>query len=170
MAHLALKNDQVAQVYGIDGVKKSLEVFASDHPELGIKETASSSKMNRFVGNGITLLNGDFFTLTSEDTDGRFEAIFDRASLVAIDPPLRKDYVKVMSNVIAPGGRILLVVLERADDKGPPFSVDEATVRALYESEDWVESVRKLEEDGEKKFNENEARGFQSRYFLIQAK
>jgi len=164
MAHLALRNDQVSHVCGIDGVKKSLEEFCSENPALEIKEdTKATSKMSHFVGNKITLLQGDFFTLTEQDTEGKFEAIFDRGSLVAIDPSLRQDYVQIMSKVIAPGGRILLVVVVRDDDQGPPFHLSESTLKELYESQDWVESVQPLEGDFAEK-------GFACQYYLIQAK
>jgi hypothetical protein len=44
-------------------------------------------------GKKITLLTGDFFDLDETVTGGRFEAIVDRASLVAIQPTLREAYV-----------------------------------------------------------------------------
>jgi thiopurine S-methyltransferase len=105
------------------------------------------------VGDKVLLLKGDFFDLDEIATDGRFDAVFDRASLVAIDPTLRTDYVQVMRKLIRPGGKILLVVIERMsgneeEDKtaGPPFSVPEAQVRALYETQAWVKAVTLLEE------------------------
>jgi thiopurine S-methyltransferase len=124
-------------------------------------------------GKKITLLTGDFFDLDETVTGGRFEAIVDRASLVAIQPTLREVYVQIMSKVIKAGGNILLVTIERrsgtdADMSGPPFSVPEAEVRRLYENQDWVESVTLLEDQGE--MARNEGTTMASLYFLIQAK
>lgn len=82
-----------------------------------------------------------------------FDTIYDRASMVAIKPTLRNDYVTLMGELLRPGGVILLVSLDRrkttsvaAKEDGPPFSMDEGEVRRLYESQEWVESVTLLEE------------------------
>jgi len=82
-----------------------------------------------------------------------FDTIYDRASMVAIKPNLRNDYVTLMGELLRPGGVILLVSLDRrntmsvvAKEDGPPFSIDEGEVRRLYESQEWVESVTLLEE------------------------
>ena len=119
------------------------------------------------------ILEGDFFQLDEIVTDGRFQAIFDRGSLVAIDPTLRSAYVTVMSKLMAPKGRILLVVIERQsgtdeDLTGPPFSVSEAEVHRLYGEQPWVESITLLDDNGEKERNQGTNR--RSLYFLIQAK
>lgn len=86
-------------------------------------------------------------------TEYLFDTIFDRASIVAIKPSLRKDYVTLMGELLRPGGAILLVSLDRrktttdaAKLDGPPFSVNEEEIRKLYESQQWVESVTVLEE------------------------
>jgi thiopurine S-methyltransferase len=173
MAFLS-KREGVAEVVGVDGVRKALEEFGTENPDLKIKPVSSQNgKHERLEGTKITLLKGDFFDLDEETTNGRFEAIIDRASLVAIQPTLREDYVEVMSKLIQPGGKILLVVIERksgteADKDGPPFSVPEAEVRRLYEGQDWVKSVTLIDDNGGKV--ENQSTSFVSLYFLIQAK
>jgi thiopurine S-methyltransferase len=173
MAFLS-KREGVAQVVGVDGVRKALEEFGTENPDLNMKPAASQNgKHERLEGTKITLLKGDFFDLDEEATNGRFEAIVDRASLVAIQPTLREDYVEVMSKLIQPGGKILLVVIERktgteGDKDGPPFSVPEAEVRRLYEGQEWVDSVTLLDGNGEKV--ENQSTPMASLYFLIQAK
>jgi SAM-dependent methyltransferase len=173
LARAAATTSGVAQVVGNDGVLKSLETFAAENIDLEItlEEETTDSKTRRFVGNSILLVQGDFFELDERATDGRFEAIFDRASLVAINPSLRNEYVQVLSRLIKPGGRILLVVIERTGgdlEAGPPYSVSEAQVRALYEGKDWIESVTLLEDNGEETANVD--RDMRSLFFLIQAK
>ena len=152
-----------------------MPLVSNEHPDLEIQPPLSDEgdAYEKFVGKRITLLKGDFFDLDETATDGRFEAIFDRASLVAIDPSLREDYVKVMSRMIHPGGKILLVAIEKQsgteeDKKGPPFSLPEGEVRRLYEGQDWVESVTLLEDQGEKARNAGTT--MNSLFFLIQAK
>jgi len=102
--------------------------------------------------------------------------------MVAIDPSLREEYVQTISKVIKPGGKILLVTIERrtgteeAVKKGPPFSISEAEVRRLYESQDWVETVTLLEEVDEFEQKPEQKQRFEGLtsmyelYFLVETK
>jgi thiopurine S-methyltransferase len=148
MAYFA-KQNFVHEVVGVDGIQKALDVFAQEHAELNLQPAEAVGQYDRLSGNKITLLKGDFFELDEATTNGRFDAIFDRGSMVAIQPALREDYVQTISRLMAPGGRILLVTIERRsgteeDKTGPPFSISEAEVRQLYEGQTWVESVSLL--------------------------
>lgn len=146
MAFLS-RHERVQQVVGVEGIEKALVEFAQEHPTLQIKEqqeapTESSGAFSVFQGNNIMLLKGDFFQLTEQNLGGKVDAVFDRGSLVAIQPDMREAYVKVMQSLMARGGKILLVALEHQEGKGPPFAVDEAEVRRLYQ--DWAESIEQL--------------------------
>jgi thiopurine S-methyltransferase len=155
LAYLA-GHESTAQVVGLDGVRKALDEFCQEHEDLGIKPNSiiqsSAVAFDRLSGKKITLLKGDYFAVTDEATDGKFDAVLDRASLVAIDPSLRDAYVETLGRLLKPGAKILLVTLDRrtgdeeAIKQGPPFSVSEETVRALYEGKEWVKSVTFLEE------------------------
>lgn len=91
---------------------------------------------------GITLYCGDFFALDAADLAG-VTAVYDRASLIALPPPMRPDYARHLRQLLAPGTRTLLVAIEYAQHEmdGPPFSVPEAEVRALYQGACAVERV-----------------------------
>jgi hypothetical protein len=82
-------------------------------PTSEIKPVESSDMFERFVGKKTTLLKGEFFALDSDAAGGKFDSVWDRGSMVAIDPRLRESYVNVMKNLLKPGGTILLVTLER---------------------------------------------------------
>jgi thiopurine S-methyltransferase len=114
----------------------------------------------------------------------RFDAVWDRASIIAIEPHLREKYVETMSRVIRPGGTLLVSTLDRRTgtdegrNSGPPFSVPEAEVRRLYEGQDWVESVTLVEEtdqfakspaDGER-FSSSGRTSMYNLLFVIKAK
>jgi len=94
----------------------------------------------------------DFFQLEKGSFAERADAVWDRASLVAIAPAKRSEYVTVIGKLIKPGGKILLATVdkregnEEARKAGPPYSVDESAVRALYEDAAWVESVELVAE------------------------
>jgi thiopurine S-methyltransferase len=154
MAYLArpTPSSSTVKVVGLDGIRVALEEFIEEHPDLKISTDAippsDGLPFERFQGSddgNISLWKGDYFDLeTSEkalDSIGTFRAIYDRASIVAIEPKLRSKYVGILDKLLRPGGRILLVALERvaseenpsAATQGPPFSVPESTVRELFE-------------------------------------
>jgi thiopurine S-methyltransferase len=64
--------------------------------------------------------------------------VFDRAALVALPPDLRRRYVDEVYSLLTQGCRGLLITLEYPphEKQGPPFAVDEAEVRDLYDR-DW---------------------------------
>lgn len=176
MAYLS-SNAKVSHVVGIDIIKKAAEEFAEDHPALSLKEYQpdesscdATSSGSVFHGDDTTIIVGDLFNLLQMENKDRakyitsgstvsteesylFDSIYDRASMVAIDPSLRNDYATYMGDILRPGGVILLVTLDRrkvandaAKKDGPPFSINESEVRQLYESQDWVDTVELLEE------------------------
>ncbi len=152
MAYLANHNS-VRDVVGVEGIRKALEEYAEEQPALEIASIEGSvDAFERFVGKKTTLLKGDFFGLDAGATGGQFDSVWDRGSMVAIDPTLRVDYVNVMKKLLKPGGTILLSALERRTGTeeglqlGPPFTLSDEAVRGLYESQDWVKSVTLLEE------------------------
>ena len=136
----------------------------------------NNTNFEHWVGKKISLHVGDFFSLKTTDSsssssllllgggDGSskskekdkkelFDAVFDRGSLVAIDPHMRKEYISIIGNLIAPGGRILLVTLEKqgteedAIKKGPPYSISEENVQTLFQFSDWVDTIEVLERE-----------------------
>ena len=188
MAFLA-NHASISQVVGIDGIRKALTAFAEENPNLEIQTTETTPADNandvveRFHGKNIELLRGDLFDLDDEVTNGKFDMILDRASIVAIQPNLRQKYVETMGKLVKPGGKVLLVTLDRrtgTDESrkaGPPFSVDEKEVRRLYENCEWVEEVTLVDEYDEFQDEGTKARmgsqGLESLFelcFIVKAK
>ena len=81
----------------------------------------------------IEIFQGDFFELQPSDLDDATD-IFDRASLVALPVDMRQRYADKMAELQKPGVRTLLVALtfDSSEMNGPPFSVTEDEVNALY--------------------------------------
>lgn len=165
------KHDGVQEVVGCDGIRKALLDFVQENSHLNIREVisdkgeeeqetngnhdliASSEPFEKFVGDKITLLKGDYFDLNLDVMEGKlFDGILDRASMVAIQPDLREQYVEILGNLIQPGGTILLITIDRREgteegkSAGPPFSINDDEVQRLFGSLDWVESIEKVEE------------------------
>lgn len=153
MEYLA-RQRKVAEVVGVDGIRIAIEEFAKEHPDLEVQPVDdggknSSSGFGKWKGESITLLSGDFFDLDVTDVGGTVDAVWDRAAMVAIQPNLREQYVEKLGLLLSkPEGRIILSTYVRpnGDTKtGPPFSIDEAEVRRLFEGQTWVESVELLD-------------------------
>lgn len=78
----------------------------------------------------LSIYTGDLFTAPIKPVD----IVYDRASLVALPPEMRVDYANRIKSLLNPGGRILLVSLDYPQHEmaGPPFSVAEQEIHALY--------------------------------------
>lgn len=82
---------------------------------------------------GVTMVCADYFTLRSEQV-GTFDAIYDRAAMVAIDPADRGRYVATCRALLREGAPMLLVAFsyDQTRANGPPWSIDRAAVDALF--------------------------------------
>lgn len=88
----------------------------------------------RYSADNVELLVGDFFALTAEDLQ-EVAGVYDRASLVALPQDMRRDYVNVLAEILPATAQILLITFEYrlGDREGPPFSIDIAAVKSLFE-------------------------------------
>ncbi len=75
----------------------------------------------------LTLWRGDYFSLPPAVLNA-MDAVYDRAALIALPPPLRVDYLAKQQKELRPGTPILLVTLDFQRDpvlcegyQGPPF-------------------------------------------------
>jgi len=78
---------------------------------------------------------------------GTVDAAYDRAALVALPPAMREAYAVSMGRLLTAGARALLVAFEYPQELkgGPPFSVDAAEIRRLFEPAFEVEQVERLD-------------------------
>ncbi len=102
-------------------------------------------------GEGMRLLCGDIFALDASHT-ADVAAVYDRAALIALPPEMRRRYVEHLLSLLAAEVPTLLLNFEYPADEidGPPFSVDEAEVRALFSGQRRVtrlESLERLEDE-----------------------
>lgn len=98
--------------------------------------TATTYQQGKFTVSEIDdlrILCGDFFDLTANDL-ADVDAVFDRASLVALPSEMRTAYAKHMRDLLALGTKILLVAFDypQHEMSGPPFCVPITEVHALY--------------------------------------
>ena len=127
-----------AQGYRVLGVELSPLAIEQFFAEQGVTPQVRASRYGRHYRAGdIELICGDAFGLDA-DALADCAAVYDRAALIALPPPLRIRYVRELYAQLPADCRALLITLEypQHEMKGPPFSVLEDEVRELYER-DW---------------------------------
>lgn len=76
---------------------------------------------------------GDFFKLESQQI-GPIDVVYDRASLIALPPEMRSQYVQKLLELTGPVPQFLITLsYDQGQMQGPPFSVEHAEVNELYE-------------------------------------
>ena len=105
-----------------------------------IPEIKKNSPYNAYSHQGLKILQGNFFDLNLEVEDS-FQAVFDRASLVAIPEELRPDYVHGLTDLMGAGSRLLLICVDYDPSKmsGPPYSVSQNEVKNLFSKKGTLE-------------------------------
>ena len=123
-----------AQGYRVLGVELSQLAVEQFFTENDLPYTITESPYGRHYRSGeIELVCGDAFGLDPALL-ATCDAVFDRAALIALPPEMRKRYVHELYARL-PGRCLgLLITLEypQHEKEGPPFSVAEDEVRALY--------------------------------------
>ena len=122
---------RIEKVVGVESVRQPVEEF---YKENNLKCTIQhSDKFNLFKSESIDIFHGDFFALRDINI-GKFNAVYDRASIVAIEAAGRRKYVDNLMNLLSEGGMILLITLEYDQNQmqGPPYSVPFSEVKKLF--------------------------------------
>jgi thiopurine S-methyltransferase len=124
------------RVLGVELSPIAVQQFFTEHRMTpGIHVSPSGT---HYACGPIEVVVGDAFAL--DDTLlASCQAVFDRAALIALPAPMRREYAYRVYARMAPGTRALVVDLEYPQDErqGPPFSVDAAEMRALF-GERWA--------------------------------
>lgn len=117
-------------VLGVELYEKAIEAFFVENGFNNVTRTADDEFIKYSVPK-LELLCGDFFKLNIQE---KLDAVYDRASLVALPPEMRRTYAQVVTNALKKGGKYLLIVYsyDQEEMAGPPFSVDAKEVRDLY--------------------------------------
>lgn len=121
------------QGFDVTGVELSEIAVRSFFAGAGIGfELEASDGFLRFrsPGNRLTIVCGDYFQYTDE----AFDALYDRAALVALPPELRPGYVAHTKTLLKADAAQLLITLEYDQSRGhgPPFSVLPDEVNAYW--------------------------------------
>jgi len=119
------------KVIGIEFVNKAVkDFFVENNIHYLIQQ---GDNLTKFSSKYIDIFHGDFFELKPVNT-APFKAIYDRASIVAIEKFDRKKYVDHLISFLDKKGRILLITIEYNQNQmtGPPYSVTPKEILSLF--------------------------------------
>lgn len=123
--------DQGHHVIGVEASSQAIEEFIAASPE-------SFTRTKRygyiiFYSPSLALWQGNFLTFPDQAVEN-IDAIYDKASLVALPPDKREEYAAKLLELCSPHTQLLLQTFEYNQDEmtGPPFSVPLKEVLALF--------------------------------------
>ncbi len=164
---MAWLSDRGHPVWGIEISPIAIAQFFSEQSLQPARKPVRDLPL--LTANKFNLYEGDFFRLRPCHTP-LFSAVYDRASLVALPPLLRKRYVHHLLKLLAGHVRILLVTVDYSAHQmqGPPFAVDDAEVRALYGAHFDIRSlVSRNALDDSPRFRERGLTRLEERVYLL---
>lgn len=144
--HLARLGERRRVLVPLCGKAEDLAFLAAAGHEVVGVELVEAAARAFFAGHegirGVEIIVGDYFAVTPERV-GPIDALYDRAALIALPAEMRAAYVEHTRRLLAPGSPGLLVAIEYAQDRmdGPPFSVPDAEVRALWPGAELLEEA-----------------------------
>ena len=116
------------------GVELSPQAAAAYYAEQNLTPQVSRlGPFERYEAGGVVILCGDFFELQPAML-APFDAVYDRAALIALPIGLRHAYAATLARLLRPGGPLMLVALDYPQEQmqGPPFALTPAQVAELY--------------------------------------
>lgn len=109
------------EVVGIELAEKAIHEFFAEQDLNYFNVQGEAMLTFRAESLPLTLVCGDYFQYAG----GPFDALYDRGSIVAVDPAIRPDYVRQTKALLKPHASLLVITLEYDQEvvSGPPFSL-----------------------------------------------
>jgi thiopurine S-methyltransferase len=128
LAYLAARGHDVV---GVEIVEDAVQAFFAEH---GLTpEVVQQGEFVEYTAPSIKIFAGDMFA-AKRSVIGPIDAIWDRAALVALPDDIRRRYVDHLRSLAPKRVLQLTVEYDQTLMSGPPFSVEEAELRALYDN------------------------------------
>ena len=123
--------EQMHPVIGVELSSLAAEAFFEEN-NIDV-EVSAAGPFTLWQGGDIELYVGDFFDLTAEQLRD-VRGVFDRAAIVALPEPMRKDYAKHLGETLTAEAKILLFAFEYEQEQkpGPPHSVPTAEIERIF--------------------------------------
>lgn len=108
--------EQGARVTGLDIASSAIELAQARNPHPNARYTL-----------------GDILN-PAPGLIGQFDWVIEHTCLCAMPPELWKAYASSIPSLLRPGGHFLAIFYRNPhDDDGPPFGIDEPTIKALFD-------------------------------------
>lgn len=126
---------QGLRVLGVELSPLAVQAFFAEH-RLQPRRHASPCG-EHYVAGEIEIIQGNVFDLDDATLAG-CHAVYDRAALIALPAPMRRQYAQSVYGRLPAGCRGLMITLDYPPEEmdGPPFAVTPAEVQDLY-GHDW---------------------------------
>ncbi|XP_040209710.1 thiopurine S-methyltransferase-like [Rana temporaria] len=141
--------DMGHNIVGVDVVEIALKEFFEEQNVPYVEESVAEipgAKVFKSTSGNISLYCCNFYDI-SDSIIGRFDGIWDRGALVAVNPCDRERYGSVLLSLLNKDSRYLMVVFEY-DPKlmtGPPFYVPESDIERLFGSACSYKLLKKID-------------------------
>lgn len=155
-----LAHDLKLRVLGIEGVQKAITDFFAEQELPYSVTTVDGLPVYSALDGRLRVVHANLFDprlgasavqrqLFGDEAPGQHRYVYDRASVVAVNPEDRPTYVRSVAALAGPKARWLMATLEYDPSQmsGPPFSVVEQDMRALLAREVQPESIQLLEDE-----------------------
>ncbi len=125
----------VAQGFEVVGIELSQQAVEQLFEALGVTPVISQhGALALYQADTISIWQGDFFDLSAQQL-GRVDAVFDRASLVALPEPMRVHYTQHLRQITDQAQQLLVCFeYDQTQMQGPPFSISGAEVARHYQA------------------------------------
>lgn len=136
--------EQGHEVFGVECVSEAIEKFFQENNFQFDIISIDGHRAYQTPDKRLSILNVNFFDVKGPTLNNSFDAVWDRAALVAVRAEHRTLYAESIKRLVKDNFRYLLATVEYEQEKmrGPPFSVFEHDVVNLYSS--WA-AITKLE-------------------------
>ncbi|EXF92628.1 thiopurine S-methyltransferase [Pseudomonas fluorescens HK44] len=118
------------RVLGVELSEKAVEEFFREQQLT--PQITEQGAFKVYQAGSLVLWCGDFFSLTADDVVDCV-AVYDRAALIALPPPMREQYAAHLSQTLPATCEGLLITMDydQAQLAGPPFAVTDEDVQTL---------------------------------------
>ncbi|MDP3274453.1 MAG: thiopurine S-methyltransferase [Deltaproteobacteria bacterium] len=124
-------SDSGFEVTGCELVSSAVEAYFAERDQATATHPVGSLTVYTSPARpSVRIACGDVFAW--QDDLGPYDAVFDRAALVALTAPQREAYAKTILAMLKPRAKILLVSVDHDLGSGPPHEVSRAEIELLY--------------------------------------
>ncbi|XP_010000597.1 PREDICTED: thiopurine S-methyltransferase [Chaetura pelagica] len=146
--------DMGHSVVGVEVSEQALREFFAEHGlqyrEEPVPEISGAKKWQSASGN-ISLYCCSIYSLSSSIV-GKFDGVWDRGALVAVNPRDRQRYASLMVTLMEKNSSYLLVTVSYDPNKhkGPPFYVPESEIKSLFGNHFEIKCLQKVDDFSDK--------------------